>query len=56
MIKLVKMKKGGPILGTLMESQIEWQLANPSNSADDLKEFLKLQYDSLITDDKDNTQ
>jgi hypothetical protein len=37
---LMKMEKGGPALGQLMDRVVDWQLCHPSGSPDDCREYL----------------
>ncbi len=37
---LMKMEKGGPALGQLMERVVDWQLCHPGGSPDECRNYL----------------
>lgn len=39
-------KKGGPILGELLDQVVKWQLAHPTGSKDECIAFLKAQQET----------
>lgn len=48
LIKLLPSMKKGPIIGKIMEEQVDWMIQNPEKGAQDVKEWLLSKYGSLV--------